>query len=185
MTRRLLTITLVAALTAIPALVALGTNQAEANPDFGGLEFQWYLRSGPSSGPEQTKCVPSSYNSPGAYGQWYPGPSTPIPASWGNSWGYQDPWTATVRRYGYPPGYQRLPYTETPQQKWDKLQKRYQAFMINHPYDGSQAWGIKHQHFTEYLEQNWYNYWYRLRYGQNPPNHDSNYHGWGYGREGW
>ncbi len=184
MTRQTLTITLVAVLTVIPAMLVLGTDLAEANPQFGGPEFQWYLQFG-TLGQQPSKRAPGYGGPAGAYRAGYGGPRTPIPASWGNTWGYQDPWTAAVRRYGYPPGYQRLPYTETPDQKWSKLQTRYQAFLINHPYNGTRQWQVKHQHFTEYLDQNWYNYWHRQRYGRNPPNHDSHYNGWGYGREGW
>jgi len=171
----------------IPVMLVLGTSQAQANPQFGSPEFQWQLQQG--MGPTQApgKYVPAQGAPAYGYGPvpQYAGNRSRIPASWGNEWGYQDPWTAAVRRYGYPPGYQRLPYTETPQEKWDKLQRRYQAFLINHPYNRSRQWQITHQHFCEYLDQNWYNYWYRLRYGQNPPNWDSHYHGWGYGREGW
>ncbi len=183
MTRRVLTITLITVLMVIPAMLALGTDQAEANPQFGSAEFQWQLQQGMGRTGQPGKHMPAQ--GPPGYGGYYPGGNSRIPAAWGNQWGYQDPWTAAVRRYGYPPGYQRLPYTEAPAQKWQKIQRRYQAFLRNHPYDGSRQWHIKHQHFCEYLDQNWYNYWYRLRYGHNPPNWDSNYHGWGYGREGW
>jgi len=184
MIRRVLTITLVGVLTVIPALLALGTDQAQANPAFGSPEFQWQLNSSLGS-PYQPQQSAPRHGPPGyTSGPRYPVGRSRIPAAWGDRWGYQDPWTAAVRRYGYPPGYQKLPYTESPEQKWAKIERRYRAFLTNHPYDGTRQWQIKHQHFGEYLDQNWYNYWYRLRYGRNPPNHDSHYHGWGYGREG-
>ena len=85
MTRQTLTITLVAVLTVIPAMLVLGTDLAEANPQFGGPEFQWYLQFG-TLGQQPSKRAPGYGGPAGAYRAGYGGPRTPIPASWGNPW---------------------------------------------------------------------------------------------------
>ncbi|MGC9317020.1 MAG: hypothetical protein ACP5KN_03160 [Armatimonadota bacterium] len=172
-TRRLTMILTVTTLTVMPALVGLA-GHAMANPDFGSPEFQIFLQRdlglvGPSD--REAGACPTVRG-------------VPMPRSWGRDWWPANDWVQYVKRHGHPPNRGRCVETETPDQKWKKTVRRYRAFLINHPYDGSHRWDIRHSHFLEYLEQNWYNYWHRLRYGKNPPNHDSNYHGWGYGREG-
>jgi hypothetical protein len=173
----ILTIVTTAALMVGPALVATAGSVAAANPDFGSPRFMWHLQEDLGmAGPR------------GDHGVKRPCPTVrgvPIPASWGRQWRPQNKWMRHLDRHGYPPGQRYHRNTETPDQKWQKHVKRYRAWLINHRYDGSRRWHRMHDHFLQYLEQNWYNYWHRLRYGQNPPNHDSNYFGWGHGREGW
>ena len=175
MTRTLATMLTIATLMVVPALMGLATDTAAANPSFGSREFQAHLQQD--------------------LGLWAPPHSSarpcptvrgvPIPTTWGREWSTSDRWVRELERTGFPPGHRRWELPETPDQKWAKQVNGYRSFLISHPFDGSREWYQMHDHFMQYLEQNWYNYWHRLRYGHNPDNHTSHYFGWGYGREGW
>lgn len=149
--------------------------QLPPNPRFGNPDFQAHLQQD--------------------LGLWGPPPAghrpcptvrgVPVPRSWGRDWWPANDWVEYVARHGVPPGQRGWDLPETPDAKWAQQVQGYRAWLINHPFGGSREWHLKHSHFLQYLEQNWYNYWFRLRYGQNPPNHTSHYFGWGFGREGW
>ncbi len=172
----MLTALTVATMMVIPAPVMVAGHTAWANPDFGSERFMWHLQEdlGVIDPPDHRAQRPC----PTVRG-------VPVPASWGAKWRPQDEWMRHIERHGHPPAAKHARNMETPDRKWQKHVKRYRAWLINHPYDGSHSWHRKHNHFLQYMEQNWYNYWHRLRYGSNPANHDSHYFGWGYGREGW
>ena len=177
-TRAALTVLTVTSLMVAPALAGLAGSVASDNPDFGSPNFMWHLQedlglTGPADHGRSAKRPCPTVR------------GVPIPASWGPRWRPQNEWMRHMERHGYPPHTRSYQRTETPDQKWQKHVTRYRAWLMNHPYDGSDRWHRTHDHFMQYLEQNWYNYWYRLRYGQNPRNHDSHYFGWGHGREGW
>ncbi len=175
MIRTLLTSLAVTTLVVVPALAGLGMDAVSANPDFGDPQFVWHLQQdvGLADRPAQGKRPCPTVR------------GVPIPTSWGHQWRPQNEWMRYVDRHGYPPKCKRCDATETPDQKWQSHVQRYRAFLINHPYDGGRNWHRIHSHFVQYMEQNWYNYWHRLRYGSNPDNHTSHYYGWGWGREGW
>ena len=168
------TATLTAALL-VPALMVLTPMKALANPNFGNADFQTHLQQDLGMfGPDD-------------HGRNRPCPTVrrvPVPRSWGREWWPANDWVQYTNRRGHPPN-GNWPASETPDQKWRKTVKRYRAFLLNHRYDGTYECHVRHQHMLEYLEQNYYNYWHRLRYGQNPRNHTSNYYGWGFGNEGW
>ena len=158
----------------VPALVVLAPTKALANPNFGNLDFQAHLQQdlgmfAPAGGANRP-C-------PTIHG-------VPVPRSWGRDWWPADEWVRYVNRTGHPPN-GNWPTQEPPDQKWAQTVRRYRAYLLTHPYNGTYECQVRHQHFLEYLEQNYYNYWFRLRYGHNPTNFDSNYYGWGYGQEGW
>jgi len=161
------------AIALVPALVVAFSTQALANPRFGNIEFQIHLQQdlGMYDADKGDRPCPTVRG-------------VPLVPSWGREWQPNNDWVRFVVRNGHPPG-QKWPSAETPDQKWAKVVRRYRAHLLSQPYDGTERWHREHQHLLQYLEQNYYNYWYRLRYGQNPPNHDSQYHGWGYGQEGW
>jgi hypothetical protein len=164
----------VISITVAPALVGAGMDAA-ANPDFGSPQFMWHLQQDVGMidrGASPKRPCPTVRG-------------VPVPPTWGYKWRPENEWMRYIDRHGHPPDREHAAGRETPDQKWHKTVKRYRAFLVNHPYTGWSGWHVKHDHFVQYLEQNWYNYWHRLRYGSNPPNHDSHYHGWGYGREGW
>jgi len=154
---------------------AWGPVYRSPNPNFGNQDFQAHLQQDLGLwGPPPTGNRPC----PTVRG-------VPVPRSWGREWWPANDWMEYVARHGVPPGQGGWDLPETPDAKWAQQVQGYRAWLINHPFDGSRQWHQKHDHFLQYLEQNWYNYWYRLRYGQNPPNHTSHYFGWGFGREGW
>lgn len=175
MTRTIVAILTVVALTmTLPAIALASKTRFAPNPDFGNEEFQAHLQQDVGL---QSHAQQRNRPCPTVRG-------VPVPRSWGRDWWPANDWIEYLNRNGHPPNHRGRDLGETPDLKWQKTVQRYRAFLINHPYDGSRQWHRKHEHIMQYLEQNWYNYWHRLRYGQNPPNHTSHYFGWGFGREG-
>ncbi|MCD6360431.1 MAG: hypothetical protein J7M38_06140 [Armatimonadetes bacterium] len=143
------------------ALVATVSTKALANPRFGSDEFRVQLKVDSGLfGSRHSKMGPC----PTIRG-------VPLPSTWGRKWRLNDEWVRYVARHGHPKGHGWVS-ERMPNRKWQNIVNRYKWYVQTHRFDARE-----YQQVLEYLEQDWYNYWYRQRYGENPPNHRSHSHG--------
>lgn len=164
MTRKALALLTVITLMMAPASAAPARRVAPADPEFGNPQFILHLQ-------EDLGIIKPSYS----HRRERPCPTVrgvPIPESWGPDWQPRNRWLRHIDKRGYPPGQSYMHRSETPDRKWQEIVARYRGWLIDHRYDGSHRWNQMHNQFLHYLEQDWYDYWYRLRYGETPPGHD-------------
>lgn len=167
MTRTLTRIASLISVMLVPALVVAEPAKALANPNFGSSQFQIQL--------QQDAGL---FGAPGDQRQACPTVrGCPLPTSWGREWRVDNEWVRFVERYGHPRG-EEWRSDRTPARKWNTIVQRYRWWIGTHPYNSSQRWHREHQEVLEYLEQDYYNYWYRQRFNMEPPDSRSHSHGY-------
>lgn len=154
-------------MTLVPALLVLAATQALANPRFGSMEFQIHLQLDAGL---LRPCDDRGQPCPTIRG-------CPLPTSWGREWRPDDEWVRYVERHGHPQGLEWRA-DRTPARKWNTIVQRYRWWIGTQGYDGGARWQQEHQWVLEYLEQDYYNYWYRQRYRMEPPDPRSHSHGY-------